>query len=142
MRSIRILLAALFLSPLSGTLCAGTLVKITNADGRIVFTNVAAGTTSAPPSAATSTTLAPPKAAVPAEKAILFATRTCGYCRQTREYLARHGIAYIEHDTETESGKRAFDAAIGKPGVPVLVWRGIKIRGYDPESYDRLFAQR
>lgn len=65
---------------------------------------------------------------------ILYATDWCGYCRQTRTFLADKGIPYTEFDIEkSEEGRRQYDA-LGVRGVPVLNVNGKIIKGYDPKE--------
>jgi glutaredoxin len=82
-------------------------------------------------------------AAGPLSIALLFTTKTCGYCRQAKVYLGTKGIAYQEHDIETPDGLRTFVAAGGgRKGVPVLVQNDNRIVGYSRPSYDAFFRTK
>jgi glutaredoxin len=72
---------------------------------------------------------------------VMYGTRWCGYCAQTRRYFAEHGIRYTEHDIESsEEGRRAYDA-LGVQGIPVVVIDGTVLQGYSAENMDILFAR-
>ena len=74
-----------------------------------------------------------PRAAATGE-VVLYATDWCGYCRQTRVFLAEKGIAYTEFDIEKSAeGARQYKA-LGVRGVPVLDVNGTIVRGYDPKA--------
>ncbi len=65
---------------------------------------------------------------------VLYATDWCGYCRQTRVFLAEKGIEYTEYDIEkSEEGARQYEA-LGVRGVPVLNIKGTIVRGHDPRA--------
>ena len=72
---------------------------------------------------------------------VLFTAVWCGYCRQAKAYLAGKGISYREYDVETPDGMRAFAAAGGARGVPVLLWKGRRVQGFSRDAYDSLFAR-
>jgi glutaredoxin len=73
---------------------------------------------------------------------VLFSADWCGYCRRAKSYLQQRGIAFQEQDIDTESGMRAFVAAGGGRGVPMLVVNGGVIRGFSPAAYDRVFGNK
>jgi glutaredoxin len=72
----------------------------------------------------------------------LFAASWCGYCRKARAYLAQKQVAYQEVDIDTPDGKMAFVQAGGQGGIPLLLARGRKLRGFSEPAYDDLFAVR
>jgi mycoredoxin len=65
---------------------------------------------------------------------VLYATSWCGYCKATRDLLAREGIAYREFDIETSAEGAKLYRAIGGRGVPVLEVGDRIIRGYDEKQ--------
>jgi glutaredoxin len=82
----------------------------------------------------------PPKPA--SATPVLFSAAWCGYCRRAKAYLQQHGIAFQEHDIDTEAGMQAFIEAGGGRGVPLLIVNGGATRGFSEGSYDRLFAKK
>jgi glutaredoxin len=80
-------------------------------------------------------------AAPPTSPSLLFVTKTCGYCRQAKGFLAEKGIPFQEHDIETPEGMRAFVAAGGgRQGVPVLVQNDKRLIGYSRPAYEAFFS--
>jgi glutaredoxin len=71
---------------------------------------------------------------------VLFTAVWCGYCRQAKAYLSGKGIAFREYDVETPDGMRAFAAAGGARGIPVLLSNGQRVQGFSRPAYDALFA--
>lgn len=82
-------------------------------------------------------------AAAPASgTALLFTTKTCGYCKHAKAYLAEKRIPYQEHDIETPQGMQMFASVGGGRGVPVLVQNDKRVGGFSKPSYDAFFAQK
>jgi glutaredoxin len=71
----------------------------------------------------------------------LYATRTCGYCRLTREFFSRHDIRYREIDIEASSEGYARFRALGGRGVPVVVVGEDVQHGYSEQHLKRLLAR-
>jgi mycoredoxin len=65
---------------------------------------------------------------------VLYATAWCGYCKATRDLLAREGIAYREFDIENSAEGAKLYRAIGGRGVPVLEVGNQIIRGYNEKQ--------
>lgn len=82
----------------------------------------------------------PPAAAT--SDVVLYSTSWCGYCRQTREYLKKKKVAFVERDVEKDEGaaeelsRKAVAAGVRPQGVPVLDVRGKLILGYSPQEID------
>jgi glutaredoxin len=72
---------------------------------------------------------------------ILFATKTCGYCRLTREFFARHHIRYREIDIEASREGFARFRALGGRGVPVVVVGDDVQHGYGEGSLKQLLSK-
>lgn len=73
---------------------------------------------------------------------LLFSSSTCPFCLRARETLDQLGISYLELAVdESAEAKAAFDR-FGERGVPVLIARDRLIRGYQPEAYRELAAER
>lgn len=82
-------------------------------------------------------------AAAPASgTALLFTTKTCGYCVHAKAYLAEKRIPYQEHDIETPQGMQMFASVGGGRGVPVLVQNDKRVAGFSKTNYDAFFGQR
>jgi glutaredoxin len=71
----------------------------------------------------------------------LFATKTCGYCRLTREFFASHNIRYREIDIEASRDGYAQFRALGGRGVPVVVVGDDVQHGYSEGSLKRLLSE-
>jgi glutaredoxin len=87
----------------------------------------------------------PTGAAVPPAEGVsplvqVYTTRSCGYCKLLRRYLAARGIAYAEYDIETNASARlAFEASGGR-GVPFVVIGAQRIHGFNPVALERALA--
>lgn len=65
---------------------------------------------------------------------VLYATSWCGYCRATRELLAREGVKYREFDIEQSAEGAKLYRALGGRGVPLLEVGDTLIRGYNEKA--------
>nr|WP_245804306.1 glutaredoxin family protein [Andreprevotia lacus] len=72
----------------------------------------------------------------------LYTTTWCGYCRKARAYLNEHKIPFQDINIETPTGAQQMLAVSsdGK-GVPLLVWKNSRKRGFSTQTYDALFAK-
>lgn len=62
---------------------------------------------------------------------ILYSTKSCSFCRKTRQFFAENAIEYFEYDIETSAqGAREYRQLQGK-GVPLLLINSTVIRGYN-----------
>jgi glutaredoxin len=74
---------------------------------------------------------------------MLFTTKTCGYCKQAKAYLAAQGLPYQEHDIETPEGMKVYaSTGGGRSGVPVLVQNDKRVVGFSPQIYDAFFGRQ
>lgn len=65
---------------------------------------------------------------------VLYATDWCGYCKQTRRFLDKQGIAYQEFDIEKSAeGRKAYEA-LGGRGIPLIDVNGTLIRGFSEQE--------
>lgn len=72
---------------------------------------------------------------------VLYSAAWCGYCRKAKAWLGAKGVAYQDVDIDTPSGMAAFAQATGGGGgIPVLVAKGRKVKGFSAGAYDAIFA--
>ncbi len=72
-------------------------------------------------------------------KVTIYTTKTCGYCKATKEFFAEHNIAYTEIDVSSDQAQaRAMIERSGQMGVPVIIIGDAPneqmIIGYDREA--------
>jgi mycoredoxin len=62
---------------------------------------------------------------------VLYGAVWCGYCEQTRQLLASHNVDYCEYNIERSAeGYRQYES-LGGGGVPLMLFNGEVIRGYN-----------
>lgn len=73
-------------------------------------------------------------------KIVLFSVAWCPHCRETKEYLTKNDIPFINRDVEVDSG--AMEELTGKynsTGVPVIVFgtgkNEVVMKGFTPELF-------
>ena len=72
---------------------------------------------------------------------ILFSTKSCPYCKQTRKYLKINEIPYCEKDINRKTANRAAFKNVGGQGVPVLVIGNRVIHGYNTSAISNAISQ-
>ncbi len=99
---------------------------------------------SAKPSETKSVRNESPTASADVDPVILYSTSWCGYCRKTRSYLRRRGVAFIDKDVERDpAAARELREKVGNyRGVPVLDIDGTIIRGFDVRRIDAALKRR
>lgn len=104
-------------------------------------------------SASASTASGTPRAAQPQEgrvvkpsrlpKVELFTTSWCPYCVKAKQYLNALRIPYTEYDMEktprAREIRRRYDNGTG---IPLAIIGDVKVRGFDPATYDRALGIR
>lgn len=73
---------------------------------------------------------------------IMYATKDCPYCAQTREYLTSQGVQWEERDIETSPQAAAEWKAKGGVGTPLVLINGEQIQGFDKEKLDAELAKQ
>ena len=68
----------------------------------------------------------------------LYTSPTCPYCRQAKEFLSRHGIAYTEHDISRDDEAAQRLEAAGIRGTPAFNIDGRYIVGFDRPTLEAL----
>jgi glutaredoxin len=72
---------------------------------------------------------------------VMYATSWCPYCTKAREYFAKSGIAYIEHDVEKSASANAEFKRLGGRGVPLIVVGREKMSGFSEQAFEHLMAR-
>ncbi|WP_350562151.1 glutaredoxin family protein [Psychrobacter sp. CAL346-MNA-CIBAN-0220] len=62
---------------------------------------------------------------------VLYGAVWCGYCEQTRQLLASHNVDYCEYDIERSAEGYNQYKSLGGGGVPLVLFNGEVIRGYN-----------
>ncbi|MBI4318763.1 MAG: glutaredoxin family protein [Chloroflexi bacterium] len=72
-------------------------------------------------------------------KVIVYTTPTCGYCQQTKRFLAENGVEYQEVDVSNDEGA-ALEVVrrTNQYSVPVIEIDGTLIVGFDRARLERL----
>jgi glutaredoxin len=72
----------------------------------------------------------------------MYSTAWCGHCKNARNYFAAKRIPYRDIDVEkSEAAAREFKE-LGGSGVPLIVFGGKAMSGFDPESFEALLRGR
>jgi glutaredoxin len=71
----------------------------------------------------------------------MYATSWCPYCAKAREYFARSGIVYVEHDIERSASARAEFRRMGGRGVPLIVVGREKMDGFSEQGFEDMLAR-
>jgi glutaredoxin len=72
---------------------------------------------------------------------VLYATPSCGYCKQARTYLQNRGIPYLEKDVSNSAQAESEWRALGGRGVPLAIMGNHKLTGFSAATYDKAYAQ-
>ncbi len=68
---------------------------------------------------------------------VMYATSWCPWCAKARDYFARNGVRYTEHDIEKSAAANAEHKRLGGRGIPFIVVGGEKkIYGYSELALD------
>jgi glutaredoxin len=78
------------------------------------------------------------KAAAPV---VMYATSWCPYCAKAREYFAKNGIAYVEHDIEKSAAVNAEFKRLGGRGVPLILVGTERISGFSELAFESMLAR-
>ena len=62
---------------------------------------------------------------------VLYSAVWCGYCKQTKQLLAKHNVNYCEYDIERSATGYEQFRALGGQAVPLLQFNGSIIHGYN-----------
>lgn len=62
---------------------------------------------------------------------VLYSAVWCGYCKQTKQLLAKHNVNYCEYDIERSAEGYEQFKMLGGQAVPLLQFNGSIIHGYN-----------
>jgi len=71
------------------------------------------------------------------KKILIYATPTCPFCHQTKEYLDSKKIKYTNFDVSDPKNAQTMIDKSGQMGVPVLDIEGKIIVGFDKAAIDK-----
>ena len=62
---------------------------------------------------------------------VMFGTQSCVYCRQAKQFFAKHALPYIEYDIETDDEQRKmFDLLNGRV-TPLIIINKEILHGFE-----------
>lgn len=64
----------------------------------------------------------------------------CGYCKQVKRHLMKHGIPFQEINLKEDKAGQKFMNERGYTGVPVTVIQGEEIVGFQLDRVDQLLG--
>jgi len=70
----------------------------------------------------------------------IYTTKSCGYCKALRRYLAARGIPFTDYDIETNRSARLAFEVSGARGVPFVVIGAQRIHGFNPVAIEQALA--
>lgn len=75
------------------------------------------------------------------KKVIVYSTKTCPYCRLTKEFLSQNNIEFIDYDVGEDREKlEEMIKKSGQMGVPVIDIEGEIIIGFDKEKIKEILG--
>lgn len=84
---------------------------------------------------------APPARAEATPEVVMYATAWCPYCAKARDYFARSGIAYTEHDVEKSASAKAAFKRLGGRAVPLIVVGRERLNGFSEQGFEDMLAR-
>lgn len=76
---------------------------------------------------------------LPSDSVVLFATKWCAVCKQTREFFEKNDIAYYEYDVEESTiAKSEYNKISNRKGVPLIYYRGEHVLGFSESKIRKL----
>lgn len=81
-------------------------------------------------------------AAPDADTLVMLSATWCGYCKKARRTLHAENVKHCEYDVEqSDRGRELYDSSMAN-GVPVFLYRGHHVYGYDMERVRSMLARR
>ncbi len=71
----------------------------------------------------------------PDHDVVLFTTTWCGYCEQSRRWLRRNDIAFIEFDIDASDANRSRFEELNGRGVPLAYFGNQRVQGFSADLY-------
>jgi glutaredoxin len=68
----------------------------------------------------------------------IYTTSFCGTCKIAKAYMQRQGIAYTEHDIESDIERRREFYARGGTATPLIFVHGQRMQGFDVKEFEPL----
>jgi glutaredoxin 3 len=76
------------------------------------------------------------------KQVIIYSTPTCPYCKRTKDYFCRKGIAYTEYNVALDrNAAKEMVKMTGQLGVPVIIIGDEIIVGFHQSQIDKLLSQ-
>ena len=73
----------------------------------------------------------------------IYTTKTCPWCKKTKEFLKQNKIKYVEKDVSADQkSAQEMMKKSGQMGVPVLDINGKIIIGFDPEAIKKAVGKK
>jgi glutaredoxin len=71
-----------------------------------------------------------------------FFGKSCRDCDAARSFMDERGIVYRDIDVDTVDGRRARNEVGGGREIPLLLFNGERISGFDVPKYESLFSKK
>jgi glutaredoxin 3 len=72
----------------------------------------------------------------------VYSSPTCGYCHQAKRFLAERGVSFTEYDVSVDrAAAQEVVRLTGQMGVPVIVFDGQVVLGFDRARLEQLLAR-
>lgn len=75
-------------------------------------------------------------------KVIIYSSKTCGYCKQAKDYLRELGVEYIEKDVNSDFDAQRDMALMKATGVPVIKVDDDVVIGFDKVKLKNLITKK
>lgn len=72
-------------------------------------------------------------------KVIIYTTTRCGYCLKAKKYFVENKIPYNEKNIEISKKYNREFKKLGGKGVPVILWKKNKMRGFSAERFEKMY---
>ncbi len=71
------------------------------------------------------------------KKIIMYSTKSCGYCKQAKNYFSDKDLKFTEYDINNNDKARKEFKKLGGTGVPLIVIDGKVIKGFNKNLIDK-----
>jgi glutaredoxin len=73
-----------------------------------------------------------------ADEIVMYTTQRCPACMAAKSYFQQKGVAYKEIDVEASQQAYQEFQSLGGHGVPLILVKGQRMEGFNPQELDRL----